>query len=81
MSCIFLKSELERLADSFARQKVMDAAVMPENMPDVVNTREWAEATAYQRKLAVQAILDVARQKLIKSGYRREMVFRNIPKQ
>ena len=48
-------------------------------MPDLVLDREWAAARQDQRDQISRCIRDMARVLLIKAGYSRKIVYRNIP--
>ena len=73
---LFKKCELERLAEKYARLVMIKPGYRPENMPDLVLDREWAAARQDQRD---QTSRDMARVLLIKAGYSRKIVYRNIP--
>lgn len=76
---LFKKCELERLAEKYARRVMIKPYYRPENMPDLVLNKEWAVASQNQRDQTSRCIRDMARVLLIKAGYSRKTVCRNIP--
>ena len=48
-------------------------------MPDLVLNKEWAVARQDQREQTSRCFRDMARVLLIKAGYSRKIVYRNIP--
>lgn len=75
---VFRKAELERLAAKYARWVMIRRAYRPENIPELAENKEWAKALPDQRERTCRAIRDMARTLLIKAGYSRDIVYRNI---
>lgn len=76
---LFKKCELERLAEKYARLVMIKPGYRPENMPDLVLNKDWAAARQNQRDQTSRCIRDMSRVLLIKAGYSRKIVYRNIP--
>ena len=68
---LFKRCELERLAEKYARLVMIK--------PGYRLDREWAAARQDQRDQISRCIRDMARVLLIKAGYSRKIVYRNIP--
>lgn len=76
---LFKKCELECLAEKYARQVIIKPYYRPENMSDLELNKDWAAARQDQRDKISRCIRDMARVLLIKAGYSRKIVYRNIP--
>ena len=73
---LFKKCELECLAEKYARLVIIKPYYRPENMPDLELNKDWAAA---RQDKTSRCIRDMARVLLIKAGYSRKIVYRNIP--
>lgn len=51
----------------------------PEDLPEIARNQEWKQASPGQREKVCRIIRDMARALLIKAGYNRDIVYRNIP--
>ena len=76
---LYKKSELEALAAKYARNVVTHKGFRPEDLPEITRSQEWKQASPGQRDRTCRAIRDMARTLLIKAGYSRNIVYRNIP--
>ena len=76
---IFRKTELKLYAETFAHMALVRKEATPEDVTAMTATREWREASQGQREGICRRIKDMARAMLIKTGYSREIVYRNIP--
>ena len=65
---LYRKSELEALAAKYAQNVVTHKG-----------NQEWKQASPGQRDKACRTIRDMARALLIRAGYSRDIVYRNIP--
>ena len=76
---LYRKSELEALAAKYAHNVVTHKGFRPEDLPEIARNQEWKQASPGQRDKACRTIRDMARVLLIKAGYSRKIVYRNIP--
>lgn len=76
---LYRKSELEALAAKYAHNVVTHKGFRPEDLPEIAQNQEWKQASPGQRDKACRTIRDMARVLLIKAGYSRKIVYRNIP--
>lgn len=76
---LYRKSELEALAEKYARNVVTHRGFRPEDLPEIARNLEWKQASPGQREKVCRTIRDMARALLINAGYNRETVYRNIP--
>ncbi len=76
---LYRKSELEALAAKYAQNVVTHKGFRPEDLPEIAQNQEWKQASPGQRDKACRTIRDMARVLLIKAGYSRKIVYRNIP--
>lgn len=75
----FRKTELEHFTEMYARRAVIRSGYRPEDMEELTDTKEWQESSSGQREKACRIIREMARPLLIKAGYSRSIVYRNIP--
>ena len=73
------KSELGALAAKYAHHVVTHKGFRPEDLPEIARNQEWKQASPGQRDKACRTIRDMARALLIRAGYSRDIVYRNIP--
>lgn len=76
---LYRKSELEALAAKYAQNVVTHRGFRPEDLPEIARNQEWKQASPGQREKVYRTIRDMARALLIKAGYNRDIVYRNIP--
>ncbi len=76
---LYRKSELEALAAKYAQNVVTHRGFRPEDLPEIARNQEWKQASPGQREKVCRTIRDMARALLIKAGYNRDIVYRNIP--
>ena len=76
---LYRKSELEALAAKYAQNVVTHRGFRPEDLPEIARNQEWKRASPGQREKVCRIIRDMARALLIKAGYNRDIVYRNIP--
>lgn len=76
---LYRKSELEALAAKYAQNVVTHKGFRPEDLPEIAQNQEWKQASPGQRDKACRTIRDMARVLLIKAGYSRKIMYRNIP--
>ncbi len=76
---LYRKSELEALAAKYAQNVVTHKGFRPEDLPEIARNQEWKQASPGQRDKACRTIRDMARALLIRAGYSRDIVYRNIP--
>jgi len=76
---LYRKSELEALAAKYAQSVVIHKGFRPEDLPEIARNQEWKQASPGQRDKACRTIRDMARALLIRAGYSRDIVYRNIP--
>lgn len=76
---LYRKSELEALAAKYAQNVVTHKGFRPEDLLEIAQNQEWKQASPGQRDKACRTIRDMARVLLIKAGYSRKIVYRNIP--
>lgn len=76
---IFRKTELNRYAETFAHLVLVRKNATPEDVTAMTGTREWREASQSQREGICRRIKDMARAMLMKTGYSRDIIYRNIP--
>lgn len=76
---LYRKSELEALAAKYAQNVVTHKGFRPEDLPEIAQNQERKQASPGQRDKACRTIRDMARVLLIKAGYSRKIVYRNIP--
>lgn len=76
---IFRKTELKLYAETFAHMVLVRKGATPEDVKAMTGTREWREATPGQREGICRRIKDMARAMLMKNGYSRDIIYRNIP--
>ena len=58
---LFKKSELERLAEKYARLVMIKPYYRPECMPDLVLNKEWAAARQDQREQTSRCVRNMER--------------------
>lgn len=76
---LYRKSELEALAAKYAQNVVTHKEFRPEDLPEIARNQEWKQASLGQRDKVCRTIRDMARTLLIRAGYSRDIVYRNIP--
>ena len=76
---LYRKSELEALAAKYAQNVVIHKGFRQEDLPEIARNQEWKQASPGQRDKACRTIRDMARALLIRAGYSRDIVYRNIP--
>ena len=62
-----------------AHNVVTHKGFRPEDLPEIARNQEWKQASPGQRDKACRTIRDMARALLIRAGYSRDIVYRNIP--
>jgi len=68
------KKELETLGFKFAEMLLFDREADPAKLDALTKSKDWKAAKPFERKNAIADIVRKAREALLASGYKREVV-------
>ena len=80
MGFTLTKKELETLGFKFAEMLLLDREADPEKLGALTRSKDWKAAKPFERKNAIADIARKAREALLASGYKRDVVERKTEK-
>lgn len=72
------KKEKALLGRQYAERIFRGNPGSPADLPDLAKRRDWQEATEYERRDIISELATLARDELLKAGYKRETVHKHV---